>query len=81
LTQEKGIEKIDVLISNAGIANYYGDATITPLEEVREHFEVNAVGTLSIFQETWGLLKKGEKPIFMSLSVSGNANPMGFIFA
>jgi norsolorinic acid ketoreductase len=70
LTEERNIEKIDVLIANAGIANYYGDATITPLEEVREHFEVNVIGTLSLFQETWPLLQKSEKPVFMALSVS-----------
>jgi norsolorinic acid ketoreductase len=69
LTEKEGIEKIDVLISNAGISNYYGDAAITPLEEVREHFEVNTIGTLSLFQETWPLLQKSSKPVFMALSV------------
>jgi norsolorinic acid ketoreductase len=70
LTKEDGIERIDILISNAGIANYYGPAAVTPLEEVREHFEVNAVGALSLFQETWPLLQKSEGPVFMALSVS-----------
>ncbi|CAG8957314.1 hypothetical protein HYFRA_00010737 [Hymenoscyphus fraxineus] len=66
-----GITHIDILISNAGISNYYGAATITPLEEVREHFEVNAIGTLALFQASWGLLKESKKergPVVMVMS-------------
>lgn len=66
-----GITHIDILISNAGISNYYGPATVTPLSQVREHFEVNAIGTLSLFQEAWPLLKESKKeggPVFLTIS-------------
>lgn len=63
-----GITKIDVVIANAGISKYYGPATATPLIEVREHFEVNVVGTLILFQAAWPLLKASLQPIFMALS-------------
>ena len=69
LTEKEGVDKIDILISNAGISNYYGDAAVTPLKEMKEHYDVNVVGTLSLFQETWPLLQKSSKPIFMALSV------------
>lgn len=67
----RGITHIDILISNAGISNYYGPATETPLSTVREHFEVNAIGSLSLFQESWPLLKESKKeggPVFLAIS-------------
>ena len=68
LQSEHGISKIDTVIANAGISNYYGSADITPISEVRDHFEINAVGTLLLFQATWPLLKLSSNPIFMALS-------------
>lgn len=56
------------MIVSAGIAKYYGPATSTPLKEVREHYELNVVGPLTIFQATWPLLKEADKPIFVVLS-------------
>ncbi|KAG9229509.1 aflatoxin biosynthesis ketoreductase-like protein nor-1 [Amylocarpus encephaloides] len=68
LQEVHNITTIDVVISNAGISAYYGSAATTPLEQVREHFEVNAIGTLSLFQETWPLLQKSKQPTFMAIS-------------
>jgi norsolorinic acid ketoreductase len=68
IQSQYGITTIDVVIANAGISKYYGPATVTPLSEVREHFEVNVVGTLALFQATWPLLKASSHPIFMALS-------------
>jgi norsolorinic acid ketoreductase len=68
LQTQYGITKIDVLIANAGISKYYGLATTTPISEIREHFEVNVVGTFSIFQAAWQLLEASSHPIFMALS-------------
>lgn len=68
LKTEHGITKLDVVIANAGISNYYGPAADTPLAEVRDHFEVNTVGSLALFQATWPLLKSASKPIFVALS-------------
>ena len=65
------IEKIDVVLVSAGISNYYGPATSTPLKEVREHYEVNVIGALTIFQATWPLLKDADMPIFVVLSTGG----------
>ncbi|KAE9381036.1 NAD(P)-binding protein [Stipitochalara longipes BDJ] len=68
LQSQHGITKIDTVIANAGISNYYGPAATTPVSEVREHFEVNAVGTIVLFQATWPLLKLSSNPLFVALS-------------
>lgn len=71
LSADHSITSLDVVIANAGIANYYGPATSTPISEAREHFEVNAIGTLLLFQATYPLLTKSKKPIFVGLSTGG----------
>jgi norsolorinic acid ketoreductase len=68
LKTQHGIKMLDVVIANAGISKYYGLAEITPVEEVREHFEVNTIGVLTLFQATLPLLKKAPDPVFMALS-------------
>ncbi|RDW61497.1 aflatoxin biosynthesis ketoreductase nor-1-like protein [Coleophoma crateriformis] len=68
LSSEHNISHLDIVIANAGISKYYGAAAQTPISEVNEHFEVNAVATLVLFQETWPLLQKAEKPMFVAMS-------------
>jgi norsolorinic acid ketoreductase len=68
LQTQHNINKIDTVVANAGISKYYGPATITPISEVREHFEVNVVGTIVLFQAVWPLLKASSHPMFMALS-------------
>jgi norsolorinic acid ketoreductase len=68
LEAQHGITKLDTVIANAGISKYYGPATITPISEVREHFDVNVIGTLVLFQATWHLLKLSSSPMFVALS-------------
>ncbi|KAH8813789.1 NAD(P)-binding protein [Flagelloscypha sp. PMI_526] len=60
---------LDVVIANAGISSYYGPVVDTPLEAAREHFEVNFIGSLVLFQETYELLKASTNaPKFIPLS-------------
>ncbi|KAJ7796889.1 hypothetical protein B0H14DRAFT_3549604 [Mycena olivaceomarginata] len=47
---------IDVLIANAGISKYYGSLTTTPLSEFRDHWEVNSLGLVVLFQAVHKLL-------------------------
>ena len=68
LQSKHGITKLDVVIANAGISNFYGPAISTPLSEVRNHFEVNAIGSLALFQATWPLLEAAPKPTFVVVS-------------
>lgn len=62
---------IHIKIANdmlSGIGKYYGAATETPVSEVREHFEINTVAPLVLFQATHKLLAKSSKPIFLAVS-------------
>ena len=68
LQNTHGIKHIDVVIANAGISQYYGQVSETPLSEVREHFEVNTIGVLTLYQATLPLLLKSPDPIFVALS-------------
>ncbi|KZT54360.1 NAD(P)-binding protein [Calocera cornea HHB12733] len=60
--------RLDVVIANAGIAKFWGSILNTPLDEIREHYEVNVVGPTVLFQSTWPLLKESPKPEFAIVS-------------
>ncbi|KAF5876899.1 putative aflatoxin biosynthesis ketoreductase nor-1 protein [Botrytis fragariae] len=70
LQNTHGITSIDVVIANAGISQYYGKVSETPLSEVRNHFEVNTIGVLTLYQATLPLLLKSPNPIFVALSTA-----------
>ncbi|EJU05879.1 NADP-binding protein [Dacryopinax primogenitus] len=61
--------RLDVAIANAAIGNYLGPALQTPPEAMREHFEVNVIGTLVFFQAVYPLLKAStETPKFIPIA-------------
>jgi len=76
--------RLDVVIANAGISQYYGTALATPAEEMRVHYEVNVIGTLVLFQAAWPLLKASPSPTFVPISsgagsiTNGASMPAGF---
>ncbi|THV48778.1 hypothetical protein BGAL_0228g00120 [Botrytis galanthina] len=68
LQKTYSVTSIDVVIANAGISQYYGKVSETPLSEVRSHFEVNTIGVLTLYQATLPLLLKSPNPVFVALS-------------
>jgi norsolorinic acid ketoreductase len=79
LQSEHGIEKLDIVIANAGIAKYAGLACETPIAEMRDHFEVNAIGPLILFQATKPLLERSLLPKFVvTTSRAGSIGDMDF---
>jgi len=68
LQKEDNIDRLDVVIANSAISKYYGPALSTPISEVREHFEVNAVAPLLLFQAVWPLLERSNAPKFVVIS-------------
>lgn len=65
---QHGVNHLDVVVANAGIANHYGPTVTTPLQEFRDHFEVNTIGFVSLFQATWPFQDRSEKPKFIYIS-------------
>lgn len=61
-----------MVIANAGISSppSYLPASAVPLEAVREHFEINTLAPLTLWQACVGLLRKSERPRFMAVSSS-----------
>jgi norsolorinic acid ketoreductase len=68
LHSDYGIDHIDTVIANAGIANYWGSALAVPLDALRDHYNVNTLGTLTLFQATWPLLERSSRPKFVFVS-------------
>lgn len=56
-----GISHLDVVIACGALNNVtLAPISTTPPEQVLEHFKVNALGTLNLFQATWPLLKQND---------------------
>ncbi|KAJ6460242.1 hypothetical protein C8R45DRAFT_1109122 [Mycena sanguinolenta] len=53
---QKTAGQLDVIIANAGIAKHQGPLATTPLAEMRDHFEVNTLGLVVLFQAAHTLL-------------------------
>ncbi|KAJ7035711.1 hypothetical protein C8F04DRAFT_1258592 [Mycena alexandri] len=72
---QKTAGRLDVLIANAGIAKYAGMFTTTPLSEFRDHWEVNTLGTVVMFQAAHALLLASPTgaPIFAYISSAGGS--------
>jgi norsolorinic acid ketoreductase len=63
-----GITHLDTVIANAGIANYWGPTDTTPVGAFQDHFNINTIGTLTLFQATRPLLEKSSSPKFVYIS-------------
>lgn len=60
---EKEQGKLDILINNAGISSGFPESTLnTPVENIRNVFDTNFLGAISVTQAFLELLKKSESP-------------------
>ncbi|KAL7941895.1 hypothetical protein V8C42DRAFT_334019 [Trichoderma barbatum] len=64
------IDRIDVLINNAGWAPPMLPATETTMEDLRAAFEVNTIAPLAVFQALWPLLQKSLSPKLVMITSS-----------
>ena len=64
---------LDYVIFNAGIADYYGPIATTPIEQFRNHYEVNTIGPIVLFQSLYPLLlKRNTRKILLTSSLVGS---------
>lgn len=68
LQNEHNVTKIDTVIANAGISQFVGPVINTPISEVREHFEVNTISVIALFQAVRPLLSASSQPRLVTLS-------------
>lgn len=70
LRKDHGITSLDVVIANAGISNGGDTVRQTTVANTIEHFKVNTIGPLVLFQATAEMLKasKTQNPIFIGTS-------------
>ncbi|KAF8176062.1 NAD(P)-binding protein [Pholiota molesta] len=60
--------RVDTVIANAGIANYTGKVHEAPVDKFQEHFSVNVLGPIVLFQSIRDLLKASSLPRFIPIS-------------
>ncbi|KAJ7302642.1 hypothetical protein DFH08DRAFT_1089670 [Mycena albidolilacea] len=76
--------QLDVIIANAGINNHFSPLVTTPLPAFREHFEVNTLGPVILFQAAYKLLLVSPTgaPVFAVISSAvGSMGRFGYISA
>jgi norsolorinic acid ketoreductase len=67
LKEKHGVKHIDVVIANAGLGRFWGSAISTPIDEFKDHFDVNVAGVLILFQSVYELLNAAESPKFIPI--------------
>jgi norsolorinic acid ketoreductase len=67
LTSQYGIDRLDIVIANAGIFDTAAAQKIVDMKltDLQEHIDVNAYSVIRLFQATWPLLERSKKPIFL----------------
>jgi norsolorinic acid ketoreductase len=68
LRDQHNITHIDTIIANAGISNYFGPVATTPASQVLDHFRINTLGPLLLFQAFAEFLEASEQPKFVVIS-------------
>ncbi|KAJ7644526.1 hypothetical protein FB45DRAFT_1116033 [Roridomyces roridus] len=73
--------QLDVIIANAvGISNYYGPLVETPISEFRDHWEINTLGNVILFQTAHRLLLASPSKAPRFAIISSGAASMGTYF-
>lgn len=69
LKDKHGIDHLDIVVANAGIAKSYQLVKDVRRADIQEHLDVNAFGVVFLYQATRDLLQKStKKPVFVTIS-------------
>ncbi|KAL3475424.1 NAD(P)-binding protein [Aspergillus californicus] len=74
LQEKEGITALDTVIANAGICDDMSPVHSVPIDVLRDHIDVNAMGPVYLFQAVYPLLQKSSNPVFV-----GVGSPIGSI--
>lgn len=75
LTKAHGIKSLDIVIANAGILKHYGPAKEAAPELLEEHFRINTIGPILLYQATRTLLlASSQQPKFFIISSTIGSN-------
>ena len=66
----QGINHIDILIANAGIAYIWPTVADVKINDIQKHFETNVYGVIYLYQAFLPVLKKSKKPTWVSIGSS-----------
>ncbi|KAK2032006.1 aflatoxin biosynthesis ketoreductase nor-1 [Colletotrichum zoysiae] len=74
LREKHKVDRLDIVVANAGIATSFRPVKDVKREEIQEHINVNTYGVVSLYQATRDLLQKStRKPMFVPLgSIAGS---------
>lgn len=75
---EKGVDHLDYVVANAGIAKVYPLVKDVKRADIVEHIEVNVLSVVSLYQATRSLLEKSTiKPVYAIMGSGGGA--LGYV--
>jgi len=66
----QGIDHIDTVIANAGIAAVFPKVSEVRIADIRTHMEINVFGVVSLYQATLSLLRKSDRPKWITIGSS-----------
>jgi norsolorinic acid ketoreductase len=78
LQQIHGIKSLDVVIANAGISKIYPTVADVDVEDMKEHYLVNTIGVVTLFQAVLPLLNNSQKEKKF-IAISSSAASIGDI--
>ena len=62
-----GIDHLDIIIANAGVAYIYPKVSEVKVEDIQKHIVPNTYGFIWLYQATLPLLKKSKNPTWVSI--------------
>ncbi|WVF70546.1 hypothetical protein IAT40_005337 [Kwoniella sp. CBS 6097] len=68
--KKQGVDKLDIVIANAAIGDCFGALSEVDLGNFEEHWRINVLAPLALFQACVPLIPKGGKFIWMSSGAS-----------
>jgi norsolorinic acid ketoreductase len=72
------VRALDVVIASAGISKCYPPVAEVTFEDVQEHFSINTIGPLLLFQAALPLMQSSKQPKFIAISsAAGSIDGMG----